>query len=147
MVQNSALVVVNVIEVRRDLQILCSVNQKMSSNFSSVQLCVTQTVVCVTQTVVCVTQTVVELSLSSGCPVYFSEKEELITTLATIKGQLISMQERERQAIEKVKVGIEVTEQANREKTEVRTRSQRVQCKDGMGSVVGWSWGGGRVWG
>lgn len=47
------------------------------------------------------------------------EKDELIGTLSNIKRQLTDMQERELQAVQKVKVGIEITEQANMDKTQV----------------------------
>ena len=49
----------------------------------------------------------------------YREKDELIVTLANVKGQLIDMQDRELQAVQKVKVGIEITEQANIDKTQV----------------------------
>ena len=37
----------------------------------------------------------------------------MIDTLANIKRQMLNMQERELQSVEKVKIGIEITEQAN----------------------------------
>ncbi|KAF6016990.1 SDCCAG8 [Bugula neritina] len=46
------------------------------------------------------------------------EKNEMIETLSNIKRQLVDMQEREFQAVEKVKVGIQITEQANTEKAQ-----------------------------
>ncbi|XP_067942221.1 serologically defined colon cancer antigen 8 homolog [Watersipora subatra] len=46
------------------------------------------------------------------------EKDELIATLSNIKHQLADMQDREMLAAQKVKVGIEITEQANIDKTQ-----------------------------
>ena len=43
----------------------------------------------------------------------------MIDTLANIKRQMLDMQERELQSVEKVKIGIEITEQANIDKTQV----------------------------
>lgn len=51
----------------------------------------------------------------------------MIETLSNIKRQLVDMQEREFQAVEKVKVGIQITEQANTEKAQVSCR--RLICK------------------
>lgn len=58
--------------------------------------------------------------LIDPCPAHFREKDALIDTLANIKRQMLDMQERELQAVEKVKIGIEITEQANIDKTQVR---------------------------
>lgn len=55
-----------------------------------------------------------------GCLCY-SEKEELIETLANVKRQLLDMQHRESEAIDKVKAGVEITEHANLEKAQVST--------------------------
>ena len=40
--------------------------------------------------------------------------------LANIKRQVVNMQNRETEAVEKVRAGIEITEQANIHKTQVR---------------------------
>ena len=40
--------------------------------------------------------------------------------LANIKHQVVNMQNRETEAVEKVRAGIEITEQANINKTQVR---------------------------
>lgn len=52
----------------------------------------------------------------------------MIETLSNIKRQLVDMQEREFQAVEKVKVGIQITEQANTEKAQVSCR--QLICKE-----------------
>lgn len=47
------------------------------------------------------------------------DKDELVEALASVRRQLSEMQQRETEAMEKVKMGIEITEHANLEKTQV----------------------------
>lgn len=43
----------------------------------------------------------------------------MVGTLANIKQQLVDMQDREFEAVQKVKIGLEISEQASVEKTQV----------------------------